>query len=155
MPVWHLRPAARELQRFRVELRIGHRHFRRQEAPPLRVNAIQPVTLDDARLFRMRCRALVKLLHQNKRDFRFAISKRHSAAERHDAWRRLVRRRNRAVRLVEELNLRTQRLQPLLEKLDEISQRMQLIRLQCCLVSHLTMTTTWDQGLRCKGTACN
>jgi len=73
---------------------------------------------------------LVKLLQQNKRDFRFAISKRHADDQRHEAWRRLVRRRNRAVRLVEELNLRTQRLQPLLEKLDEISQRMQTIRQQ-------------------------
>ena len=41
------------------------------------------------------------------------------------AWRRLVRRRNKAVRLVEELNLRAQRLQPLWDKLIEISQRMQ------------------------------
>ena len=44
--------------------------------------------------------------------------------QRHAAWRRLVRRRSKAVRLVEELNLRTQRLQPLVEKLNEISQRM-------------------------------
>jgi RNA polymerase primary sigma factor len=73
---------------------------------------------------------LSKLLRENQRDFRFAISKRHPLEKRHDAWRRLVRRRNRAVRLVEELNLRTQRLQPLLEKLAEIAQRMRALRIQ-------------------------
>ena len=62
---------------------------------------------------------LVKLLRQNQRDFRFAISKSNPPNERHDAWRRLVRRRDSAVRLVEELNLRTQRLQPMLEKLSK------------------------------------
>ncbi len=40
-----------------------------------------------------------------------------------EAWQRLVRRRNKAVRLVEELDLRTQRLQPLLDKLGEIARR--------------------------------
>ena len=44
--------------------------------------------------------------------------------ERRAAWRRLVRRRNKAVRLVEELNLRTGRLQPLFDKLHEIAERM-------------------------------
>ncbi len=73
---------------------------------------------------------LVKLLQQNQQDYRIAIHKKHSQAERHDAWRRLIRRRNRAVRLVEELNLRTQRLQPLLEKLAEIARRMRSIREQ-------------------------
>ncbi len=57
------------------------------------------------------------LLRQNHVDFRIAISKRQPEAARREAWRRLVRRRNKAVRLVEELNLRTQRLQPLLDRL--------------------------------------
>ena len=73
---------------------------------------------------------LSKLLRENQRDFRFAISKRNAPEKRHEAWRRLVRRRNRAVRLVEELNLRTQRLQPLLEKLAEIAHRMRALRIQ-------------------------
>ncbi|HVU85704.1 MAG TPA: sigma-70 family RNA polymerase sigma factor [Pirellulales bacterium] len=64
------------------------------------------------------------LLRQNVRDFRIAISKRQPRAERKAAWRRLVTRRRKAVRLVEELNLRTQRLQPVMDKLIEISQRM-------------------------------
>ena len=48
-------------------------------------------------------------------------ARRSAMRERREAWRRLVRRRNKAVRLVEELGLRTQRLQPLLDKLREIS----------------------------------
>ena len=70
------------------------------------------------------------LLVSNERDFRIAISKRHTSHQRHQAWKRLVRRRNKAVRLVEEMNLRTNRLQPLFEKLREISSRMQTLRLQ-------------------------
>ena len=46
------------------------------------------------------------------------------------AWRRLVCRRGRAVRLVEELGLRTQRLQPALDQLKQISQRMESLQRQ-------------------------
>jgi RNA polymerase primary sigma factor len=73
---------------------------------------------------------LVKLLEQNRRDFRFVMQREHSLTERRQIWRRLVRRRSRAVRLVEELNLRTQRLEPLLHKLAEIAERMQTLRAQ-------------------------
>ena len=73
---------------------------------------------------------LAKLLHENQRDFHITIHKKNRMAERRAAWRRLVRRRHRAVRLVEELNLRTQRLQPLLDKLGEIAARMRTIREQ-------------------------
>ena len=69
-------------------------------------------------------RTLEHLLHQNVRDFRIAISKRHPLDDRRTAWRRLVNRRYKAVRLVEELGLRTPRLQPLLDSLGDISRRM-------------------------------
>jgi RNA polymerase primary sigma factor len=75
------------------------------------------------------------LLRQNHRDFRVAISKSQPEDERRAAWRRLVRRRNKAVRLVEELNLRTQRLQPLLDRLTDISNRMQSLRHQIAELS--------------------
>ncbi len=68
------------------------------------------------------------LLIQNLRDYRQAISRRQPERERRAAWRRLIRRRNKAVRLVEELNLRTNRLQPLFDKLIQISARMQELR---------------------------
>ncbi len=49
---------------------------------------------------------LAKLLRENQRDFHLAIHRKYALAERRKAWRRLIRRRHRAVRLVEELNLR-------------------------------------------------
>ncbi len=64
------------------------------------------------------------LLMENHRDFHITMSRQYTRRDRRLAWRRMVRRRYRAVRLVEELNLRTQRLQPLLINLLEISQRM-------------------------------
>jgi len=75
-------------------------------------------------------KTLIHLLKQNHADFRVAVGKRESMAVRRQAWHRLVRRRNKAVRLVEELNLRNQRLQPLLDKLTEIGNRMQALQAQ-------------------------
>ena len=75
-------------------------------------------------------KTLNHLLRQNPFDFRVAINTRRRRTERHDAWQKLVIRRNRAVRLVEELNLRTNRLQPLFDKLCDISLRMQTLRAQ-------------------------
>ncbi len=73
---------------------------------------------------------LKHLLQENNRDFHVAVNRNVSKRERHEAWKRLVRRRNKAVRLVEELNLRNNRLQPIFEKLREISGRMETLRLQ-------------------------
>jgi RNA polymerase primary sigma factor len=70
------------------------------------------------------------LLRANHIDFRTAASKRVPMAARRAAWRRLVRRRNKAVRLIEEMNLRNNRLAPLFEKLTEILARMQTLRVQ-------------------------
>jgi RNA polymerase primary sigma factor len=70
------------------------------------------------------------LLKQNNRDYRCAVSKKHPFRERRAAWKRLTRRRNKCVRLVEEMNLRNNRLQPLFYKLGEILIRMQTIQMQ-------------------------
>ncbi|MBX7168187.1 MAG: sigma-70 family RNA polymerase sigma factor [Pirellulales bacterium] len=69
-------------------------------------------------------RTIDHLLAQNVRDFRVAVSRSHKHRERRDAWRRLVLRRHKAVRLIEELGLRTERLQPIFERLQQISARM-------------------------------
>jgi RNA polymerase primary sigma factor len=85
-------------------------------------------------------KTLVHLLRSNRNDFRVAISKSTPMPKRQIAWSRLVRRRNKAVRLIEELNLRTGRLQPLLDKLSEISRRMIVIR------DHLKSSDSGDMG---------
>ena len=83
-------------------------------------------------------RTLTHLLKQNHRDFRLAISRRWPISQRRQAWRRLVIRRYKSVRLVEEMNLRTQRLRPLLERLSEISRRMDALiaQVQCARQEH-------------------
>jgi len=75
-------------------------------------------------------RTLRHLLQRNRQDFAVVISKNRPMRERREAWRRLVTRRQKAVRLVEELGLRTQRLQPLWENLQQISQRMEVLALE-------------------------
>jgi len=69
-------------------------------------------------------RTLQHLLKRNQEDFAVALSKNYKMRQRRAAWKSLVCRRNKAVRLVEELGLRTQRLHPLLDRIKEISQRM-------------------------------
>lgn len=68
------------------------------------------------------------LLQQNKRDFRLAASKEAGDPEKRHAWRRLIVRRNKVVRLIEELNLRIQRLTPIMDELHEIASRMRTIQ---------------------------
>ena len=64
------------------------------------------------------------LLKRNRRDYRIAISKSQPKAKRRIAWQRLARRRRRAVRLVEELGLRTQRIEVMISTLEEFSARL-------------------------------
>src|SRR5262249_35855380 len=88
------------------------------------------------------------LLAQNAEDFRVAVCKSYSMAERRAAWRRLVRRRHKAVRLVEELGLRTQRLQPLMQQLAEISARMDAIKQQLAEVKRGGMCMSHPDELK-------
>jgi RNA polymerase primary sigma factor len=69
-------------------------------------------------------KTLEVLLKRNRKDYRIAASKSSKAAERAEAWRRLGRRRRRAVRLVEELGLRTQRIELKIRPLEEFSRRV-------------------------------
>lgn len=69
-------------------------------------------------------RTLRHLLQLNRKDYLIAIDRRNSMEQRHAAWKNLTVRRNKAVRLVEEMDLRTTKLQPLFERVEEISRRM-------------------------------
>ena len=73
-------------------------------------------------------RTLETLLKRNQRDYNIVTSKSRDAAQRRAAWRRLGRRRRRAVRLVEELGLRTQRIEPMIKTLEEFSRRVDELR---------------------------
>jgi RNA polymerase primary sigma factor len=73
-------------------------------------------------------RTLETLLKRNKRDYNLAMTKTRHLAQRRAAWRRLGRRRRRTVRLVEELGLRTQRIEPMIKTLEEFSRRVDELR---------------------------
>ena len=93
-------------------------------------------------------KTLSHLLRRNRHDFYVALNKKRTMVERRLAWKRLVVRRFKAVRLVEELNLRTQRLKPLLDKLEEINVRIAVIREQLREVRKGRMLPTTEQELR-------
>ena len=69
-------------------------------------------------------RSLETMLKRNRRDYNIATSRSRTRRERRGAWRRLGHRRRRAVRLVEELGLRTQRIEPMIRTLEEFSRRV-------------------------------
>jgi RNA polymerase primary sigma factor len=71
---------------------------------------------------------LRRLEKEKKKLFRIAMSRSVPVAERRAAWRDLVRKRSKAVRLVEEMNLRIQRLYPLLKRLREAARRIESVR---------------------------
>ena len=62
-------------------------------------------------------RTLEVLIAQNKADYRIALSKKRRMVERRLAWVRLGLRRQRVVRLIEELGLRTQRIEAMIPTL--------------------------------------
>jgi RNA polymerase primary sigma factor len=71
---------------------------------------------------------LQRLLRDNGRDFSRLIRKSTSREERQSARNAFVRRRRKCLLLVEELSLRTRRVQPLMKQLQEFSARMLEIR---------------------------
>jgi RNA polymerase primary sigma factor len=64
------------------------------------------------------------LKERNRQDYRIVASKSQKKSARRAAWRRLVQRRRRAVRLTEELGLRLERIEPYYETLIKLSQRL-------------------------------
>lgn len=81
-------------------------------------------------------KTLRAILAANRRDYYIAISKKVDPAARSLAWKSLCQRRGRAVRLIEELDLRTNRIQPLFKSLRQISERLQTLKEQLKEVSH-------------------
>ncbi len=68
------------------------------------------------------------LIKRNARDYRIALSRSKPIGVRRQAWADLARRRRKAVRLVEELGLRTQRLEARLLDLAKFSRRIDDLR---------------------------
>lgn len=73
-------------------------------------------------------RTLKLILTANRGDFRKLLSKSTPREEMLEARKRFLRRRRKALTLVEELSLRTRRVQPMVKQLDEMSRRMDYLR---------------------------
>ena len=69
-------------------------------------------------------KTLSVLLRRNCHDWRIALSKSTSPERRQEAWQSLAHRRRRAVRLVEELGLRTQRIENRIGLLEKFNNRV-------------------------------
>jgi RNA polymerase primary sigma factor len=73
-------------------------------------------------------RTIEALLEQNERDFSLLIRKSAPREEKNSARKSFLRRRRKCLQLVEELSLRTRRVQPLMRQLEDISRRMDQIQ---------------------------
>jgi RNA polymerase primary sigma factor len=69
-------------------------------------------------------RTLEPLMESNVDDFNKLIDERSGEPDREEFRKRLKARRRKTVTLVEELSIRTQKVQPLMKKLEQISERM-------------------------------
>ena len=67
--------------------------------------------------FPLNLASLERMVRRNRRDYRVATGKSRAPEERRMAWSRLGRSRRRAVRLIEELGLRTQRIETMITTL--------------------------------------
>ncbi len=79
---------------------------------------------------------LVRLVERSKADFRLLVNKRTSADEARTARQRFRRDRAKSLTLVEELSLRTRRVQPLLKVLRGMSARMDRLQQELRLLDH-------------------
>ena len=76
------------------------------------------------------------LLDLNRRDFAQLIRKSATPAERAEARKLFLRRRRKCLQLVEELSLRSRRIQPLMKQLEEFTDRMDEIRDRLAKIKH-------------------
>src|SRR4051812_8069308 len=82
-------------------------------------------------------KTLKHLMQQNEEDFKRLMDPRASEDDRREMRRSIKTRRRKTVTLVEELSIRTQRVQPLMKKLEQISQRMTELEAQIAALAGL------------------
>jgi RNA polymerase primary sigma factor len=73
---------------------------------------------------------LRKLMQAQRRDFAVLTSRRPGGTDKAAARQRFLRRRKKMLTLVEELSLRTRRVQPCMQQLEEVSRRMDRLQNQ-------------------------
>ena len=90
------------------------------------------------------------LMESIRKDFSIVIYRKNPRHVQQAAWRRLVVRRNKAVRLIEELNLRTNKLQPAFEQLCDIQHRMAALREQLSSLDKRKKSDSWADPVALK-----
>jgi RNA polymerase primary sigma factor len=93
-------------------------------------------------------RSMEILLKRNRRDYRTALSKSTPKKKRQAAWQALARRRRRAVRLIEELGLRTQRVESQIAVLERYSKRVDELQMQLFGSPHRAARENREQLLK-------
>lgn len=93
-------------------------------------------------------RTLDSLMEENRKEFALLISKTTPQEERKSIRRSFLRRRRKCLQLVEEMSLRTRRVQPLMAQLKEFSQRMDQIRARLAEIRHDQLATEERGNLR-------
>jgi len=73
---------------------------------------------------------LSHLMQENEKDFRLLLNKRTSEQERQETRKRFIRRRRKMLTLIEELSLRTRRVQGMMRQMEDTLERMEVIRRQ-------------------------
>lgn len=91
---------------------------------------------------------LERLLKENREDFKRCLSKSTSPEELRAARRRFISRRRKALTLVEELSLRTRRVQPMIRQLEGMLNRMDLLRRKITAIDENTAAKTERSDLR-------
>jgi RNA polymerase primary sigma factor len=86
---------------------------------------------------------LSHLMDENEGDFRLLLSRRTLPAERQEVRKRFIRRRRKMLTLIEELSLRTRRVQAMMRQMEDAVARMDEIRRQLGLL--VDQPTTRDK----------
>ncbi len=73
---------------------------------------------------------LSHLMQENEKDFRILLNKRTSELDKQETRKRFIRRRRKMLTLIEELSLRTRRVQGMMRQMEDTLERMEVIRRQ-------------------------
>lgn len=88
------------------------------------------------------------MLEENRRDFQRLLRKSTPRQERLEARKRFIRRRQKCLQLVEELSLRTRRVQPVMSQLEEFADRMEEIKRQLNAIRDISAAKDQRANLR-------
>lgn len=110
-----------------IAIREARELLKRVRDGKLRMDRVLDIPASDLKMKRnlkkillINLHTLGKLLRSNREDFAIVANSRRPHRQRHQAWRRIIRRRGKAARLIEELPLRIGFIYELFQKVERI-----------------------------------